>query len=195
MNIHDENTVHLENVLPGRTLFVTKIRLLLNTIRTIMYFKLRAPWVKYKGMIRISWSVTLWSPNKDIEFGDKVQIGNNSIVNCSTTFGNNILVARNVSFIGRDDHRYDIIGKTIWQSPRGDAKKVTVEDDVWIGHGAISLSGVTIGRGSIVAAGAVVTKDVARYSIVGGNPARLIKMRFTPDQMREHESILMRIKS
>jgi acetyltransferase-like isoleucine patch superfamily enzyme len=49
--------------------------------------------------------------------------------------------------------------------------KPTVEDDVWIGHGAIILAGVKIGRGSVVAADSVVTKDVPRYAIVGGIPA------------------------
>jgi maltose O-acetyltransferase len=52
-----------------------------------------------------------------------------------------------------------------------------IEDDVWIGRNAVILPGVTIGRGSIVGAGAIVNKDVIPYSIVGGVPARLIKMR------------------
>lgn len=53
--------------------------------------------------------------------------------------------------------------------------------DVWIGHGALILPGVRIGSGAIIGAGAVVTRDVADYSIVGGNPARLIRPRFAPD--------------
>ena len=57
-----------------------------------------------------------------------------------------------------------------------------IEDDVWIGHGAILLPRCKkIGRGAIVGAGSVVTRDVAAYSIVAGNPARLLKMRFDPD--------------
>jgi len=55
---------------------------------------------------------------------------------------------------------------------------VTIEDDVWIGYGSIILSGVKIGQGAIVAAGSVVTNNVAPYSIVGGNPAKIIKYRF-----------------
>ncbi|UCD55377.1 MAG: acyltransferase [Candidatus Omnitrophota bacterium] len=54
-------------------------------------------------------------------------------------------------------------------------KKVAIEDDVWIGMDALILKGVTIGRGSIVAARAVVTSDVPSYSIVAGNPARVVK--------------------
>ncbi len=56
-------------------------------------------------------------------------------------------------------------------------RKVTIEDDVWIGARVIILPGVTIGRGSIIAAGAVVTKDVPSFSIVGGVPAKVIKSR------------------
>jgi phosphonate metabolism protein (transferase hexapeptide repeat family) len=56
---------------------------------------------------------------------------------------------------------------------------VDIGDDVWIGHGAIVLPGRSIGTGAVVAAGAIVTKDVPAYTIVGGNPARPIKRRFT----------------
>ena len=60
-------------------------------------------------------------------------------------------------------------------SSKGD---IVVGSDVWIGRGSTILSGVTIGDGAVVAAGSMVTKDVAPFSIVGGNPARLIRMRF-----------------
>lgn len=56
---------------------------------------------------------------------------------------------------------------------------VIVGHDVWIGHGAIVLPGRCIGNGAVVAAGAVVTKDVAPYAIVAGNPARVIRQRFS----------------
>ena len=58
------------------------------------------------------------------------------------------------------------------------AHRVTIGHDVWIGHGAIVLPGRTIGDGAVIAAGAGVTKDVAPYAIVAGNPARLIRPRF-----------------
>lgn len=58
------------------------------------------------------------------------------------------------------------------------AHRVTIGNDVWIGHGAIVLPGRSIGDGAVIAAGSIVTKDVAPYSIVGGNPARPIRARF-----------------
>src|ERR1700730_15281047 len=58
------------------------------------------------------------------------------------------------------------------------AQPVVIAHDVWIGHGAIVLPGRTVGIGAVVAAGAVVTKDVAPYAIVAGNPARIIRQRF-----------------
>lgn len=63
--------------------------------------------------------------------------------------------------------------------------KIIIHDDVWIGENALIMSGVTIGQGAIVAAGAVVTKDIPPYAIVGGVPAKIIKYRFTPEIIKE----------
>ena len=65
---------------------------------------------------------------------------------------------------------------------RGD---IIVKDDVWIGENALIMSGVTLGQGCIVAAGAVVTKDVPPYAIVGGVPAKVIRYRFTEAQIEK----------
>ncbi|MGL5935845.1 MAG: CatB-related O-acetyltransferase [Cetobacterium sp.] len=62
---------------------------------------------------------------------------------------------------------------------------IVVKDDVWIGTDALILSGVTIGQGAIVAAGSIVTKDVPPYSIVGGNPAKIIKYRYSKEIIDE----------
>ena len=67
---------------------------------------------------------------------------------------------------------------------------VVIEEDVWCGANVTILKGVTIGRGSIIAAGAVVTKDVPPYSIAGGVPAKVIKTRWTQQQIAEHEKAL-----
>ncbi|THV15227.1 CatB-related O-acetyltransferase [Rhizobium rhizophilum] len=64
-------------------------------------------------------------------------------------------------------------------------RDTVVGHDVWIGHGATIMPGVTIGAGAIIAARAVVTRDVPPYAIVGGNPARLIRMRFTDEEISD----------
>lgn len=101
--------------------------------------------------------------------------------------GNFVSIASNVNFLLGGNHRtdtlfcYPIYSKYISTSPNHDALtkgSIIVEDDVWIGSNAIILSGVTLGKGTIVAAGSVVVKSTQAYSIVGGNPAMVIKMRF-----------------
>ena len=62
---------------------------------------------------------------------------------------------------------------------------IVIDDDVWIGYGSIIMSGVHIGQGAIVAAGAVVAKDVPPYAIVGGVPAKVIKYRFSPEVIEQ----------
>lgn len=93
------------------------------------------------------------------------------------------------------DHRIDIIGKYIIdvideeKLPENDLP-VVIEDDVWGGANVTILKGVTIGRGSVIAAGAVVTKSCPPYSIIGGVPAKVLKSRFTPEEIALHEENL-----
>ena len=89
--------------------------------------------------------------------------------------GNDVRIASHVMIIGAD-HRFDDPEKPI--AKQGVVRRsVVIEDDVWIAGRVNIIAGVTIGRGSVVAAGAVVTKDVPPYSVVAGVPARVIKMR------------------
>ncbi|MBI5750778.1 MAG: acyltransferase [Hydrogenophilales bacterium] len=74
------------------------------------------------------------------------------------------------------DHGFDDVSIPM-KSQGINTRPVKIEDDVWIGHGAIILRGVTIGAGAVVAAGALVNKDVPPYAIVGGVPAKVIRMR------------------
>ncbi len=123
----------------------------------------------------------------NVTIGHHVFINKNCQINTARSkvdIGNYVMIGPGVSFIAQD---HDISN---WKVPmiynfghtRGDIK---VEDDVWIGANAIILRGVTIKRGSVVAAGAVVTKDVPEYSIVGGIPAVKIKDRFPKDVIKE----------
>jgi acetyltransferase-like isoleucine patch superfamily enzyme len=166
------------------------IKSLFNFIRNIFIFHIRYPWVKIGHNVHSHWSTCFWSPRKHIFIGNDVGIGHGCLILVDIEIGNKVLIADNVAFLNSDEHRYDIVGKTIWDSGNGHKYKIIVEDDVWLGHGVIVLSPAHIGHGAIVAAGSVVTKDVLPYSIVGGNPAKVIKMRFDPDQIVQHEKVL-----
>lgn len=71
----------------------------------------------------------------------------------------------------------------------GSKGDIIIEDDVWIGHGSIILSGVKIGQGAVIAAGSVVNKNIPAYAIVGGVPAKIIKYRFSKDIIDKLKSI------
>ncbi|WP_316931465.1 CatB-related O-acetyltransferase [Chryseobacterium formosense] len=98
--------------------------------------------------------------------------------------GNYCSIASGVKFILGGNHKVDNVSTypfLFFNRNENEALtkgKTTIEDDVWIGTDVIILSGLTIGKGSIIAAGAVVTKSFPPYSVIGGNPAKLIKKRF-----------------
>ena len=169
------------NITVGRPLFVHKLRGIANWMRSFIRFKIRQRWIKTNGMTRIHSTVHLNAPNKIITFGHHVQLGPYCHVSADIHFGNFVLCAAHVSFRGKNEHRFDCVGQTIWNSPRGIDKPTIVGNDVWIGHGAIIMGGVKIGDGSIIAAGSVVTKDIPPMNIVGGNPAKILKRRFESD--------------
>lgn len=88
-----------------------------------------------------------------------------------------VCIGPKVSFL-TENHRYDAPDlEAIPYDLENIRRQITIEENVWIGYGAIIMPGVTLGEGSIVAAGSVVTKDVEACSIVGGNPAKHIKYR------------------
>lgn len=130
---------------------------------------------------------------------DNVYIGKFCTIECDGSIGRETMLANNVGMIGRYDHDFTVVGKTIRKCPwvgddghdgPGSRLQIIVEADVWIGYGAIVLSGVRIGRGAVVAAGSVVTRDVEPYAIVAGNPARKCAARFTMEQIARHEAII-----
>lgn len=119
-----------------------------------------------------------------------------SFVNChaeigpGVSLGRYVLIAPYVSFVGAD-HVFDRAGTPIIFSGRPPGVRTVVEDDVWIGYRAIVKLGVRIGRGAIVAAGAVVTQDVTPYTIVAGVPAREVKKRFADDEMEARHNLTL----
>lgn len=176
----------VNNVVVGRPMVVHRIRGVFNWLRSFWRFRIRQRWIKVDGMTRIHGSVHLNAPHKIMTFGHHVQLGRGCHVACDIHFGNYVLCAQRVAFIGRNEHSYDYPGIPVWESPRGVDKPTVIENDVWIGYGAIILGGVRIGTGSVVAAGSVVTKDIPPFSIVGGNPAHVIKKRFSDSEIKDH---------
>lgn len=134
---------------------------------------------------------------ENLSIGNNVLIPKGSTIYCTVAelkIGNNVIFGPKPTII-TGDHRIDLIGKYIIditekeKLPQNDLP-VIIEDDVWCGANVTILKGVTIGRGSVIAAGAVVTKSCAPYSIIGGVPAKLIKMRFTSKEIEAHEALL-----
>jgi acetyltransferase-like isoleucine patch superfamily enzyme len=117
------------------------------------------------------------------EAGIGLKVGNNSsigpyaYIGCSgyIEIGDNVMMSPRVSIYSENHVFADTAIPMIEQGVR--RSFVKIEDDCWLASNSVILAGVTIGKGSVVAAGSIVTKDVPPYSIVGGNPARIIKYR------------------
>lgn len=166
-----------------------RIRGLLNAIRNVLW-KIRCPYLQMGKDVHIPWSVNIFAPQRILRLGNHVGINSRCTINTDLICGNCVLIAENVGFVARDSHTFRDAGTPIWKSPRGDKFQIVIEDDVWIGYGAIILSGVTIGRGSIIGAGSIITNDVPPYSIVVPERARVLRQRFTPEEMELHDQKL-----
>jgi len=130
--------------------------------------------------------------NAIIEVGERCFIGAESLLIASKhiSIGNDVMVASGVTFYDHNSHslkwsdrKNDVVewyyGRKNWDTVA--SKGICVKDKTWIGFNSIILKGVVIGEGAIVAAGSVVTKSVPAWSIVAGNPARLIR-EIPPDE-------------
>lgn len=153
------------NTIPGT------IGFLMRNITTQFLFK------KKDGMAWIQPRVTLVETNK-------IVVGKNWGVNSGTyingkggiMIGDNVLIGSNVT-ISSGKHPIDGIGQPIFQRPTI-PMKIVIEDDVWIGGGAVIMPGVVLKKGTVVGANAVVTKDTEEYSVVAGAPARCLRYRY-----------------
>lgn len=105
--------------------------------------------------------------------GDNSRIGIGNVIIGPVTIGNNVILAQNIVMSGLN-HNYTNIDIPIYLQGETVAN-ITIEDDCWIGANVVITAGVTIGKHSVVAGGAVVTKDIPSFCVAVGNPARVVK--------------------
>lgn len=132
---------------------------------------------------------------KTMSIGNDVYIGANA---CMQSIHGKILIGSHVMFgpgvhIHGGNHKIYEIGKLMKEtSPKepDEDKAVVIEDDCWIGANAIILAGVTIGKGCVVGAGAVVVKSIPPYSIYTGVPAMKLRNRFNEEELQIHLKLM-----
>ena len=165
------------------------------------YIRLLAPFYQHRGRdSKIYWSVRMDTPPYrkfslgkrsviesfccinnavgDVIIGDDTRIGIHNTIIGPVTIGNHVNLAQGITVTALNHNFKDTSLRIDEQG--FSTKPIVIEDDVWIGANAVILPGVTIGKHVVVAAGAVVTKDVPDNCIVGGIPAKMMK-RLTPE--------------
>lgn len=120
-----------------------------------------------------------------IEIGERTFIGSSTLVSaCRIVIGDDVLLSWGVTIVDHDSHAIDFTGRArdveLWYRGEKDwtnvaISPVIVQRKAWIGFGATVLKGITIGEGAVVAAQSVVTKNVEPWTVVAGNPARVIR--------------------
>lgn len=128
--------------------------------------------------------------SNDLVAGKYSYIGAQCLIGAKVHLGNYVMLADRVAIVGAD-HIFAKPGIPVIFSGRPEMPSTVIEDDVWVGHGATVLAGVRISRGAIIAAGAVVTRNVPAYEIHGGVPARKIKDRFPSIQDRQTHDLML----
>jgi acetyltransferase-like isoleucine patch superfamily enzyme len=170
--------------------FKTKARKLLAQYNALAYHEKAGKYNLLKELLGSRGdNVSIGSPficdyGRNIHVGDNVSVNMNcTFVDCNTiTVGNNVLIASNVQ-IYTATHPVELADRLTPDRHEGSAQyfcrtyalPVIIEDGCWIGGGAIFLPGVTVGKGSVVGAGSVVTKDIPADSLAVGNPCRVIR--------------------
>ncbi|MFS4491361.1 acyltransferase [Maribacter sp. 2308TA10-17] len=145
-------------------------------------------WRNYKfgKNFYVGLSVYMWARD-ELKIGDNFYMGRDSQIETDCIIGDNVMIGNKVGLVGKYDHNYQKTGVPMRLAPKirdedydwkGLNQRTIIEDDVWIGYGSIIMSGVTLKKGCIIAAGSVVTKDTEAYTIFGGNPAKKIADRF-----------------
>lgn len=127
--------------------------------------------------------------DRSLVMGPYGYIGPGAIIPVGVVMGKYVMIGPGLLITG-DDHRFDKVGEAVIFSGRPEQRECIIEDDVWIGARVIILKGTRIGRGAVIAAGAIVVKDVEPYTIVGGVPARIIGRRFNDEEAQQHDAFL-----
>jgi len=147
-----------------------------------MIFTKGRPQITNKGTLIIGSYNSIWSKISNTRLsahpGGYLEIGNHNYINgafisasCKVVLGNNIKIGPQTMIMDSDFH------DTSDHNKEGQSMEIIIEDDVWLGARCTILKGVHIGKGAVVAVGAIVTKDVPANAIVGGIPAKIIKMK------------------
>lgn len=132
---------------------------------------------------------------RNIHVGDNVNLGIKPIILAELSrieIGSNVMFGPEVVVVG-GGHNIGSVGTSmidVSEKSGNEDLGVTIDDDVWIGSRAIILRGVSVGRGSVIGAGALVNKSVPPYAIVGGNPAKILAFRFGVTDILKHEAEL-----
>jgi acetyltransferase-like isoleucine patch superfamily enzyme len=133
--------------------------------------------------------------------GGRIRVGDNCYIGTGTSLQakesivieNNVIISTNVVIVDNNNHPTDpamrlkmsacedYMTDPLWTWEYAESKPIRIEENVWIGRDTTIMKGVTVGKGSIVAFGAVVTKDVPPYTIVAGNPAKVVKQLPKPE--------------
>ena len=111
-----------------------------------------------------------------LSIGDRSGIGSKCVLQGPVQIGCDVMMGPEVLVYTRN-HNFDRTDITMREQGYQEEKPVIIEDDVWIGARVVILPGIRVGKGAIIGAAAVVTKDVPPYAVVGGNPAKIIKFR------------------
>lgn len=143
-------------------------------------------WYRYPNVDKLSWICR----NQKLMYRDLILlpysfVGEGCYLYPKLKIGRYSMLGPEVSVVG-GDHAFRKLGVPICFSGREELPKTIIGDDVWVGCRAIIMAGVTIGDGAIIGAGSVVTKDVASFDIVAGNPARVISKRFEDQRAVKH---------
>lgn len=153
---------------------------------------------KFGKNVQISPNCTFMEP-EEMEIGNDVYIGGNCLFQAGggIKIGNGTIIAHRVEILTKN-HNYDDNNlKAIPYDGTYIAKEVIIGENVWIGSNVCIVPGVIIGEGAVIAMGSVVVKDVPPYSVVGGNPAKILKYRNKEkyEILKSQQNIYLKLKS